>query len=163
VNQSGSIPFQRTRFDRLLAIVMVFALTGPPFGLITLIASAPFRPGSSLSAVTPAGLWRMLVESVSAIPFAYLLGVVPAAAAGLLIGICKEWMGRAPWWMALIVGIIVGVGFIWFMEQRPPSSRAPAAAVDSGLRVMMLLANVVPTMLCWWIVQNWFPTPRTTS
>lgn len=150
------IPFQRTRFERLLAVVAVFALIGPPLGLITLVASAPFRSGSSLSAVTLAGLWRMIVETISAMPFAYLLGTVPAATAGLVVGACKVSMGRVAWWIPLAIGGIVGLAFLYYIE-RPGTSPTPPAAPDFGFRVTIIIANVLPTMLCWAIVRNWFP------
>jgi hypothetical protein len=147
------MPLYRTRFDRIFGTTALFAVAGPVFGLLTLVASMllPNVWRASLSDVV-----SVLVSVVTALPFAYLLGAVPAAVAGLLVAVCREWMGRAPWWSALAIGIVVGVAFTYFLERRPVSSPAPPAPVDYTFRLLLVATNVVPTMLCWWIVRNWF-------
>jgi hypothetical protein len=161
VNASGTMPLRRTSFDRVLGTTALFALAGPVFGLFTLVTGGFL--GSAWSALL-ANTWRvplsgvvsMYVNALGAIPFAYLLGAVPAAVAGFLVALCREWMGRAPWWSALTIGIVVGVAFTYFLERPPASSPAPRAPADHGFRLLLVATNVVPTMLCWWIVRNWF-------
>jgi hypothetical protein len=162
----GSIGFSGPR--RCLPLPALFAVAGPVFGLFTLVAGAFLA--SAWSAFL-ANAWRaslsgvmwMFINAVGAVPFAYLLGAVPAAVAGFLVAICREWMGRAPWWSALAIGIVVGVAFTYFLERPPASSPAPRAPVDHGFRLLLVVTNVVPTMLCWWIVRNWFVRKELTT
>jgi hypothetical protein len=140
---------------RVIAIVGLFALIGPPVGLITFVTGQMLRT-SNLTNLTLGGLWQIILAIASVLPYAYFLGIVPATAAGVLVGICKQATGRAPWWIALTVGIVVGLAFLWFIERRPPSSQAPPETPQLGFRLVIILVNVVPTMLCSWIVRNWY-------
>jgi hypothetical protein len=160
VNVYGATPFRRTGFGRVLRAMALFAIAGPAFGIVTLVG------GTLLANAWRASLFdvmSMFVKALTGLPFAYLLGAVPAAVAGLLVGLCKEWMGRAPWWSALAIGIVVGVAFTHFLERPPASSPAPRAPVDHGFRLLLVVTNVVPTMLCWWIVRNWFVRKELTT
>ncbi len=142
-----------TGFDRFLRVVILFVVADPPMGLVVLGLGFIFLQGTIIGfADLPAVLTRIL----PALQSAYLLGIVPAAAAGALIGSYKAIAGNVPWWIALAIGTIIGFSFLYFMDSLRSSLSTPNS-LDLGMKLLLILINVLPTMLCWGIAQNWPP------
>jgi hypothetical protein len=159
VTDAHSAPSEVTGLDRFLRIFIVFVLAGPPLGFVVLTLGFFLQKGTSVRFVE---LPAVLTKLLPGLPFAYLFGILPAAAAGALIGAYKVAKGHVPWWVAFAIGTIVGVVFLYFMD-RPRSPSAASNATDSGMKVLLILTNLLPTMLCWLIVRNWYTTSAQSS
>jgi hypothetical protein len=148
-----------TGFDRIVWTFAVFVLIGPPAGLIVLVTGFALREGSTQAL---AGLPATLPKLIEALPFAYVFGILPAAAASLLVGVCKVAKGYVPWWVAFAIGTIIGFVFLYFGD-RPRSPSPPPSPTDLRYGLILILVNLLPTMLCWLIVRNWYTTPAQSS
>ena len=155
-------PADETGFDRFIWIFVVFVLAGPPLGFAVLTFGYLLRHGTIAKlADSPA----ILIKLLSGLPFAYVFGILPAAVAGLLVGACKVAKGNVPWWAAFAIGTIIGFVFLYFMD-RPRSPSPPPSPTDFVEKAVLILTNLLPTMLCWAIIRNWYPAmspPRSTT
>jgi hypothetical protein len=146
---------------RCLAIVLIFVVVGPPVGgLVVIYGSeiARLHSAADVSAVT-----RKFANAVALIVgMSYLLGSLPAAAAGLLVGIRQAFYGTVTWPMALGIGLIVGAAFAVFVVIS--ASRSGPASLFSAPSALMIAASVIATMVCWVCVRLWYgPAPRDES
>jgi hypothetical protein len=147
-----------TRLLRVVLIGLIFALVGPLIGGVTVImmlAAVSMGPGAS-----PADLMTALLFSlIYGIAFAYLLGIVPAALVGLILGIRQVFFGRVSWGEALGLGLVAGMIFMILIARSPSPDTAPSVLVQP----ILVLACVIPTMVCWAIVRSWFVKPPAPS
>jgi hypothetical protein len=148
------------RLLRVLGIVLVFVLIGPPLGafLLFLTIGAMQLLGSD-----PKGLaWVALFAIIYAVPLSYLFGAIPAAAAGLMIGIWQVFVGRTTWLIAAGVGVIVGAAVLYSGD----AGSFDAAPDEHDFRAyppLMVLTCVAATVLCWLVVRNWYAAKAGTS
>lgn len=147
-------PTLSARIGRLLAIVIVFAAVGPLVGalvlvaLVTAIGLQDVPEQSDLHALT-------LVGFAFALAVSYWLGAAPAAAAGAVIGIRQAFFGRSTWPMALAVGLILGVVMLDRSGELSSAAGADPNALPGSSAVIML-ACLIPTMVCWALVRPWY-------
>ena len=141
------------RLLRVFAVVLVFVLIGPPVGaLILLLTIAAFNMANP----DLAGLsWVAMFALFYGVPVSYLFGALPAAIAGLLVGLWQSFVRRPSWLFALGVGLIVGLGYL-FGTGHPPSDASAKEFEFWEYPPIFVLSCVGPTMLCWLIVRNWF-------
>jgi hypothetical protein len=146
------------RIGRMFAILLTFILVGPPIGammFMLVVALIGMGERADLAGLT----WVALFSLIYAIPFGYLIGVGPAAAAGLLVGIRQAFFGRMRWYFAAATGILVGIGFQVGTGQRVlPSGDDVAAMRLQG--PIMIATCLVATLFCWAIVRNWYHAPN---
>jgi hypothetical protein len=147
-------PNVRSRMGRMFQILGIFALIGPPVGAMTfMLAVALLGMGRN---VDLAGLsWIGLFALFYGIPFGYLIGIWPAAAAGLLVGAWQSFIGRMRWWMALATGVLVGAGF----QIATGQPLLPAGDDSDTLRQqgpLIIGTCVIATLACWSIVRTWY-------
>jgi hypothetical protein len=141
---------------RLLAIVVVFAVVGPPIGGAVFFLSLGII-GALFADSGPSGLevvTRMAGLAVGGIVFSYLFGFIPAIAAGMLIAVLQLCMTRVPWYAVLVVGLCVGAGFSNFFGS--------SMVVQVGLPVarpfaylLNIFTCVASALICWAMVCNW--------
>jgi hypothetical protein len=155
---AGIPPQTGARVRRLLAIVLVFILCGPPVGaLVFMLAVAVVGMGNQadLGGLT----WVALFAIIYAIPFGYLIGFTPALAAGLIVGVRQAFFGPATWWFALGAGLAVGVGF----QLATGQPLLPPADTDMNMREqgpIMILTCACSTLVCWSLVRGWYFAQR---
>jgi hypothetical protein len=157
-------PSTATRIGRLIAIVLVFVVLGPPLGAVIWVALVTgIGMGPEWEVADPGLSWLTLLALVYAVPMSYFFGAAPAAGAGLLIGITQSFIGRAGWPLALATGLAVaivvlersGQGTLAATPDQSPFPEYPA---------VMILACLIPTLLCWALVRNWyFASPAATD
>ena len=143
-------------------IAITFGIIGPLAGLaafmtvVLLFSAVGVLAGTG--SVTAEGFLKMTMLGMAAIPFAYYYGFYPSFAAGILIGLLRLRMRRVPWYLALLVGLCVGIVFtIVYRRDMILGWVGPAGSwADLLLTVFPCL---VATMVCWAIVRNWF-APR---
>jgi len=150
------------RLGRLIAIVIVFVVLGPPFGALVLVALVEGLAGLG-------GLdysdrhWITVIDLIYAVPVSYWFGTGPAALAALAIGIRQAFFGRATWPMALAVGLVVAVVVLERSGGYPfggaPSVDQPFPASSA----IVMLACTVATMACWVLVRHWSVAPPSAS
>ena len=138
---------------RALAILIVFVLVGPPVGaLVFFLTIALFGMGQKFDL---AGLgWIGLFALIYGVPFSYLIGIGPAAVAGLAIGIRDAFFRKTTWAFAILTGLGVGVGLLLMSGQQliPPKASGTEYPISNPV---LLLTCFVSTMVCWRIVRGW--------
>src|SRR5689334_2958883 len=89
----------------LLLIVVTFAVLGPVIGTVVFVVHMGVVAGPPVGLGWTAGTVAMgLLTGIS-----HVVGGVPAAIAGVMIGIKQVWFGGAGWLFALGVGALVGI------------------------------------------------------
>ena len=149
---------------RLLVIVVVFAVVGPPIGCVVYFPSlgivgsiGALFADSGPSAVDV--MTRMAESAFGGILFSYFFGFIPAIAAGILITVLQFCMTRVPWYAVLIVGFCVGAGFSYVYEMLNtaggslPLARPIVYSAD-------IFTCVASTLICWAMIRNWHTVPR---
>lgn len=142
----GPTPLRRV--GRVLAVVLVFVLLGPPVGALAFMLTAALI-GLGRSADLAGLTWIALFALIYAVPLSYLIGAVPAAVAGLIVGIRQVYFGPATWPYAVGAGLVVGCGVLIVSGQRI------TADSDVSLPVIMMTC-LVPTLVCWLFVRGWY-------
>jgi hypothetical protein len=152
-------PSAAARIGRLIAIVLVFVLLAPLIGAliwVALVAGIGLSPDFDVT--DPERHWLILLGLIYAVPTSYYFGAVPAAAAGLVIGVTQAFIGRAGWPLALGTGLVVAVAVLKSSHQltllgardQSPFPEYPA---------VMILTCLVPTLICWTLVRGWYFAP----
>ena len=150
----GSTPSTRARIKRLLAILIVFVLVGPPVGAMVFMVTVALV-GLKQNVDLQGLVWVAFFAMIYGVPIGYLIGLWPAAAAGLLVGIRQAFFGRIPWWLAVAMGVLVGVGF----QVSTGQPVIPADDATVGMREqgpIMIITCLASTMVCWSIVRSWY-------
>jgi len=141
-------PTHVSRLARVFGITMIFVLLGPPVGAVAFMTSTALIGIVRGGDVSSLG-WIALFALIYAAPFSYFVGTIPAAAAGLLLGIRQAYFGRASWAYAVAVGLLVGFGTLFLTGQQ--------LSIDNDAPVPIILATcLVPTLVCWLVVRGWF-------
>ena len=153
-------PSAAARIWRLIAIVLVFVVLAPLIGAliwVALVAGIGLSPDFDGS--DPDRHWVTLLGLIYAVPMSYYFGTAPAAAAGLVIGTTQAFFGRAGWPLALGTALVVAVAVLQRSGQLPLLA-APDQSPFPEYPAIMVLACLVPVMLCWVLVRGWyFPSP----
>lgn len=144
------------RLRRVLAVMLVFFLVGPPVGaMVFMLATAVVGLGvkTDLSSLLLVGAFSMIY----AVPLSYLVGAGPALMTGAGIGLWLAFLGRMTWHFAVLAGLIAGMVLLSMSGSPgfPPQNElfnAPAVPV-------MLATCAVPTLICWAIVREWYLAP----
>jgi hypothetical protein len=152
-------PSAAARIGRLIAIVLVFVLLAPLFGALIWVALvAGIGLPRDWDAADPDYHWLTLLGLIYAVPMSYYVGAAPAAGAGLLIGITQSFIGRAGWPLALGTGLVAAIVVL----ERSGQSTLAASPGDNPFPeypAVMILACLIPTLLCWALVRNWYFAP----
>ena len=142
-----SIP---SRVVRVLLTVLIFVAVGPPVGAMFFMLSVALV-GLGRDVDLGGLVWIGLFSLIYAVPLSYLLGAVPAAASGFLVGLKRELSGTVGWRFALVAGAIVGLGLVIISGQsfRP-------ASTESGPPSNVILAAtcLFSTVFCWAVERN---------
>jgi hypothetical protein len=127
-------------------------------GLITFIYAATHDVGSREAL---AQLWQAAIVFVAIAAIAgYTVGLVAAAAAGLMIGVKEAYFGGTGWAFALVVGVLVGLSPElvrcgpwangWYL--------LPPDAYRYNL-IIFIITCVLTTLVCRWMVRWCFVRP----
>ncbi len=154
-------PSAAARIGRLVEIVLIFVVLGPPIGSFVWLMLLTISAGNPGRALTDLPLVPLAVLVFASIGYVY--GAVPAALAGLAIGIKQAFFGRTTWPMALAVGLIAGVIFLEGLDVFNPRVVLQTQRFDgspvSEFPAIAILTCLVPTMLCWSLVRGPYFTP----
>ena len=147
-NTPGKPRYAPSAFERslqLLLIVVTFAVVGPVVGTIVIAVLVGLKNGTAY------GLWQIPGSIMLGLftGAAYVLGGMPAAVAGMLIGIKQAWFGSVGWLYALGTRALVGLGTEMYFHW--PSITAGNTGMDGLLFVVATLS----TLACWRIVTTW--------
>jgi hypothetical protein len=158
-------PSAAARIGRLIGIVLVFVVLAPLIGAliwVALVAGIGLSPDFDVS--DPDRHWLTLLGLIYAVPMSYYFGTLPAAVAGVVIGITQAFVGRAGWPLALGTALVVAVAVLQRSGQLPLLG-APGQSPFPEYPAIMMLTCLVPTMLCWVLVRGWYfpPPPRDTA
>ncbi len=137
----------RRRLTDLLKVLGVFAVLGPPLGAMTFFAGLSLY-GASESGDYAGMTWVFLFGLIYAVPLSYLMGIMPAAAAGLILGAIAVFYRVPGTLLAIAVGLLVGFGMV-FSGGRPTLPYAAESASDYASALLLISTCVVPTVLCW--------------
>jgi len=152
-------PSAAARIGRLIAIVLVFVVLAPLFGALIWVALvAGIGPSPEWDGVDPDRHWLTLLGLIYAVPMSYYFGAAPAAVAGLVIGVTQSFIGRAGWPLALGTGLLVAIVVL----ERSGQGRfagTPDQSPFPEYPAVMILACLIPTLMCWALVRNWYFAP----
>jgi hypothetical protein len=156
-------PSAAARIGRLIGIVLVFVVLAPPLGAViwvALLAAIGLPPEWDVAG--PDRHWLTVLGLIYAVPMSYYFGAMPAAGGGLVIGITQSFIGRAGWPLALGTALLVAVVVL---ERSGQSyfAGAPAEAPFPGYPAVMILACLVPTLMCWVLVRSWYFAPPSST
>jgi hypothetical protein len=153
-------PSAAARIWRLIAIVLVFVVLAPLIGALIWVALvAGIGRSPDLDGSDPDRHLVTLLGLIYAVPMSYYFGAAPAAAAGLVIGTTQAFFGRAGWPLALGTALVVAIAVLQRSGQLPLVG-APDQSPFPEYPAIMILACLVPVMLCWVLVRGWyFPSP----
>jgi hypothetical protein len=154
-----STPGLAARLGRLVAVVLVFVVLGPPLGAVIwigILAGLSIPP--DWDAAEPGFTWFTVLGLIYAVPMSYFFGTAPAAAAGLVIGLVQSFIGRARWPLALGTGLVVAVVVV---ERSGEGTLAatPGQGPFPEYSAVMILACLASNMLCWVLVRSWYVAP----
>jgi hypothetical protein len=140
-------------------IALFFGVVGPLIGLacfmIVLVLFSAVGILSNPGSITAQGFMKMIMLGVAAIPFAYHYGFYPSVAAGILIGLLSLRARRVPWYLALVIGLLVGTAFtIAYRKDMILGWVGPAGSWADHL--LTVFPCLTATMVCWAAVRNWF-------
>jgi hypothetical protein len=148
---------------KVASIVGAFMVVGPPAGCFFFIAGGMtvgniFR-GALISEIL-VGIPMSVLLVIAGMPYSWVYGIVPAAIAGLLVGIHQLKYGGLKWPLVLAIGICVGVGYSLALGHLPSAIAGKfllPAKLSTPEYVMHSLACVFATFVCWTFVRNWYP------
>lgn len=145
------------RLRCLFAIVMIFVVIGPPVGAMAfMLSTAVIAMGSKVDLV---GLsWIGLFALIYAAPLSYFIGAGPAAVGGLVFGIRQAFFGPVKWFVAALIGVGLGIGFLVMSGHSLPSMLTDSEQPEYV--PVMVVTCLAATMACWAIVRGWHLPPR---
>jgi hypothetical protein len=135
---------------KLAAILLVFVAIGPIVGTMVLGLLIALTSGS-LAAAHHAAI-PVLLGLLTGI--SYFIGGIPAAVAGLAIGIKQVRFGGAGWRFALIVGMLVGLAPLIIV--RPTTMSEVKDMGSIGTLAGFVIITTLSTLACWSIVRSWW-------
>jgi hypothetical protein len=141
------------RVWRVVAIVWIFIIAGPAVGtLFFMLATALLGMGKGADF---AGLtWIALFALIYGLPFGYFIGIWPAVATGLAIGIRQVYFGGASAWFAVLAAILVSVGSLLATGQSILMKTGDETSFPA-YSALVITTCIVSTLLCWTIVRGW--------
>jgi hypothetical protein len=167
-----------TQLKRLGRIVGVYVLFGPPLGAVVTIvilltqgaAQQIFENGSRWLKLFPtSGFWTGLLDSLfygfaalwfmmGLAVFGYVLGLLPALLAGLIVALRQIFFDRGSWRGAAAVGALVGIPYSFVLGW--PFVLIPLSIVSIG---QSMVVCALTSALCWLLVDQfsssyWRPT-----
>ena len=154
-------PSRAARVGRLVGITWIFILVGPFVGTLVfmlLTALLGMGKGADLAGLT----WIALFALIYGLPFGYLIGVWPAIATGLAIGIRQIYFGGASLWFAILAAVVICVGFLLLTGQ----SVLPNTGDEKSFpeySALMLATSIAATLVCWSIVRTWHVSTQGTQ
>jgi hypothetical protein len=154
VASASTHPSVGQQICRVLAIVLVFALIGPPAGaffFLMMTALIGMGGNADLAGMTWIGFFALIYG----IPFGYLIGIVPAILAGLLIGVPQVFYRQTPWWFAVVAGALTGIAFQIGTGQ-PLIPQGDDIVKLYGHGPAMIVTCIVSTLICWLVVRSWY-------
>ena len=144
-------------------IVGAFMAAGPPAGcfffVIVSTTVGNILRGAPISEIL-VGIPMSFLMVIVGIPYSYIYGIVPAAIAGLLIGMLQVKYVGLNWPLVLAIGIGVGVGYSLALGHLPSAIAGKfllPARLSTLEYVMHSLACVFAMFVCWRFVRNWYP------
>lgn len=140
------------RLAILLKVLGVFLLIGPPVGALTLFVGMGVHGASQTGDI--AGLWWLsLFGLIYAVPLSYLMGIIPAAAAGFILGAAAALHHVPGLAFSIATGILVGVGLVYY-GGRPVAIPSAETASDYVPVVLLITTCLVATVVCWAIARR---------
>jgi hypothetical protein len=149
-SEARRIALRRVAPGRLAAILLVFVAIGPIVGTIVLALLIALTSGSLAAA--DSALVMVFLGLVSGL--SHVIGGIPAAIAGLAVGIKQVRFGGAGWRFALIAGMLVGLAPLIFAH--PSTTREAMNAAAIGTLVGYMIITTLSTLACWSIVRSWW-------
>jgi hypothetical protein len=139
-------PSRGVQVLHVVLIVLIFMLVGPGVGTIVIAILKGLTDGSwAAIAEIPASIFLGLVLGVG-----HSIGGIPAAVAGLIVGIKQVYFGGAGWPFALSAGVLVGIPLALFFGN--------PAVMGGNTKVLteFCVVTTLSTLACWWVVKSWF-------
>lgn len=129
-----------------MAYWLVYALLGPPIGLLVFVAGGVILNGSVALEMVP-------LSVMIGLPLSYVLGLVPALIAAFAVQLGQRGSPVFERVWVLCVGLGTGIPFSVFMEAallEPVLSDVDLSPIGGG-SVVYVLVCLIPTLACWYL------------
>ncbi len=127
---------------RLLSIVALFGLVGPPLGALLFAAISILGQFAIPDSMGP----LLFYGSLMLLPLSYLIGGLQALASGVAMAL---WVGvrkiPSPWWVPVSVGIAGGLFYSLESE------------IDLAVNAIIVIVHGLTAFLCWLFTRRLLP------
>ena|ERR1700683_2982056 len=154
-------------------ITWLFVVFGPPIGgavyfvwivggsvIVSLISGPQTGPMSG-----PHGVLQIITAVAFLagwiVAYSYLLGALPAALAGFIVGTAQIKFGQLPWKVVILIGVVIGTCDVLIQERLmnlllPAPVTKPTMPNIIANAVILCITCTVATFVCWRVVRNWY-------
>jgi hypothetical protein len=147
-------PGRALRLWRVVAIILVFVAIGPVVGTAVFIVLAMLDSLVTHGVGSTDELVRMIANMVPALIIGsmvgYVIGAIPAAGAGLMVGIKQVYFGGAGWRFALGAGMLLGLLRLAY------DRHLPASQDDTKVLFGFCVITTLSTLACRRVVKSWY-------
>ncbi len=128
-----------------LRIVAIFVLLGPL--VFTVVGMLMF--GAFVLVVDPKSLGDVATLSVGAVLIAYIVGLLPAAATGVVVAVRHVGFGGA----GALMAALTGAGFTALIMLAAMGARGGGRLIikNPALPLWLILSAAAASLACWWI------------
>jgi hypothetical protein len=134
------------RIAMIAKVLAIFVVIGPPAGAFAFFVGLSFYVFMQSGDV--AGLlWIPLFGIIYAVPLSYLIGAIPAALAGLMVGVAAVFQFRPGLLFSAATGLAIGLGLV-YAGGRPILVTTPENASDTISAVLLVGTCLAATLIC---------------
>lgn len=140
------------RLTHLLKVLAIFAILGPPIGAVTFFAGIGAY-GTSQTGDPASLMWVFLFGAIYAVPLSYLIGIMPAAIAGLILGGLAIFHRAPGLHTSAVIGLLIGIGLV-YSGGRPTMQDTAESASEYAPALILISTCLIATVLCWAVARR---------
>ena len=134
------------RIATIAKVLAIFVGLGPPIGALALFVGIGLYV--SMQSGDFAGLmWIPMLGIIYAVPLSYLIGAIPAAIAGLIVGVAATFNYRPGFLFSTATGLAIGLGLV-YAGGRPILRTTLENASDNVSAVLLVGTCLAATLTC---------------
>ncbi len=145
----------------LLKVLGVFVLLGPPIGALTFFAGIGVYGASQTGNIADV-MWIFLFGLIYAVPLSYLMGAIPAAITGLILGALAIFHRIPGTPISAATGVLVGLGLV-HSGGRPTLPHNIESASEYVPAFLLIATCLVATVICWAVARRLIRESRGSS
>jgi len=140
------------RLVNLLKVLAVFVLLGPPIGTLTFFAGMGVYGAGQTGSLSDL-MWIILFGLIYAVPLSYLIGIIPAGIAGIILGTVAVLYRTPGTLLSMATGLMVGFGLV-YSGGGPTLPDTVESASDYAPTLLLVSTCLVATVVCWAVARR---------